>query len=49
MNTNKNKCYKELVKCCDRFSDDDESNSDQINDDDISAYDTQKDGKFQTK
>ena len=48
MNTNKNQCSKELVQFCDRFSDDNESNSDQSNDDGISAYDPQKVGKFQT-
>ena len=38
MNTNKNQCSKELVQFCNRFSDDNESNSDQSNDDEISAY-----------
>ena len=31
-----------MVQFCDRFYDDNESNSDQSNDDDISAYDPQK-------
>ena len=42
MNTNKKQCSKELVQFCNIFSDDNESNSDQSNDDDISAYDPQK-------
>ena len=42
MKTNKNQCSKELVQFFDRFSDDNESNSDQSNDHNISAYDPQK-------
>ena len=35
-----------MVQFCDRFSDDNESNSDQSNDDDISSYDPQKSWKI---
>ena len=37
-----------MVQFCNRFAVDNESNSYQSNDDEINAYDPQKNGKFQT-